>query len=173
MKKILLSLFILLSHTLAHTQEQSPQERKRAITFELGGIGVLYSLGYEKEVLQMKNASLYAGAGLGFWKIDAFHLGLNVQSGALYPISKRGAVDLGIGLSTVHNIGKYGDRFLSRYNDYYFCPRLGYRHDLGKQRKWFFKIAFTPLIDLINREDQLIDRRFYWWGNPFSIGYKF
>lgn len=179
MKKILLIVFLI----ACVVQSPYAQNRRNSVQFELGGNGLLYSLGYER--LAWEEIALKAG--VSFFRLTEkgtdkdFNIAtLPIGVSYLLNISKaRHFAELGVGANFIclsSTMNSY-----VRETDYYLNPtaNIGYRY-YSKNGRWIYKVSFTPFYGtrpindsrLNQQQFSLFGKGFQFWGG-IGIGYRF
>jgi hypothetical protein len=167
MKKIGMLLVILIMVKLGFGQNDSTIKRN-SLCAELGGTGIYYSLGYDRDIVAKKNWGLTIGAGLsGFKYREAVNLLFPIQVKAYYKL-KRHKLEFGLGVTPLyyHYVSdSSGDNYYheSDGSNTYFFAVLGDKYALFNNR-WYIGIAFTPVI--------MYDNTMYPWG-ALRVGYNF
>jgi hypothetical protein len=156
MKIIFLSLLGCIAFVPAYLNAQvqlEQQERpykSNAVYLELGGPGLIYSLGYEATFYHNRQLSIISGFGMEYLPVPGGGGALYIQPGALYHFGKNGAIEFGLALDYIFE-GKE-----ERYTDggsYITCivPRLGYRCTFHENRV-FFRCGLTPIMVMDDSE---------------------
>jgi hypothetical protein len=142
------------------------------VFLELGGGTGVYSLNYQRKLVQAGNFNLKAR--LGFSAISFPNLGVDywiVFGGSMgYNISKRSSFVLGGG--QIYYSGNVFDFFektgQKKVTEYYTYFDLGFRYSFSKQ--WFCKASYTPVI--LYNEPNEAGVVFDHWGG-ISVGHSF
>ncbi len=154
-----IGLFIFLQFFCTCSFAQSDSIKRKSFIFEVAGSGGLGSINYEKEFCKKKNTIFTFRAGLSFAPIDH-----NNGTGIIFPIMVnaligKNAHKLEFGLGQ-------GITITTRLSGYLLTTvAIGYRHQVD-DKKWFYRITYTPLISYI------ADFQIQQWAG-FSIGYTF
>lgn len=113
----------------ANTFSQEAGIRKNNFNLELGGVGIIYSVNYERIVFN-KNMHNISGS-IGFERITTSNMYV-LQADYFY--GKKHALDIGIAY------------WINPAAESKFIPRIGYRYQADSG--FLFKIGFTPLINV-------------------------
>ncbi len=104
---------------------------------ELGGAGPIFSLNYEREVID--DSALLLRIGLGYLSTWSYE-GLTIPIGAYHLIDLNKGNHLELGGSYTFGLGRDND-----IGTGFFLPAIGYRK-YKEGRKGFFKITFNPVL---------------------------
>ncbi|MEM9930358.1 MAG: hypothetical protein AAF840_11105 [Bacteroidota bacterium] len=155
--KLLLAglLYLLLSLPLL---SQESYLGAKSISFELGGVGGVASLNYERVFLERKRYALAGRVGLSFAPVDR-----NNGTAIIIPVlvealigRSRSRLELGVGQG--FTVTTKGNPFALT------IASVGYRFQ-GNNSRFYYRIAYTPLVSY------LIDFQVQHWGG-IGIGYR-
>jgi hypothetical protein len=121
-------------------EDYTPQTLKNSIELELFGHGLLYSLNYERLVLNFERFKTLAQIGIAYYPKNTgiIPVWIPVSINQLISFDSH-HIELGIG-QVIHNDGEKSDY------EPFGSFKVGYRYQKTGSRL-LFKIAFTPLID--------------------------
>ncbi len=153
MKQLIFISYLFLSSTILFAQ------KKRALSFELGGSGGLASINYEQNYFEKKNLSLLARIGFSYGPIDANNGGVLIFPIMTHAIIGSSDHKLDMGIGQTFSITTKGNYFI-------LMPTcVGYRYQpVTKNHYWRF--AYTPIFSY------LIDFQTQHWGG-ITYGYNF
>jgi len=159
--------------SFAQAKEKIATEFKNAAFLEIGGAGLLYSIGYERTWHSTKHFA--ATSGIGFTYVPSNIMVAFIESGVLLR-HQNVALELGAALSFLSEGPRYGS-FPSRNgnaNTLFLVPRIGIRVFTNNQR-WHFRAGYTPVREIQNNDNYYspIDKQFYRWANIFTVARRF
>jgi len=160
---ILISLLLLLS---IPTWSQELEKYENAVTLELGGMGLIYSINYERSHhFYNSNMGITGGIGLSSFKRGEEVLISVPNRINIFHQNKRHTIELGAA-ATPYMYYEKRLGLIDVHNRYYLSIllNLGYSYRLGKGKN-FLGLAFTPAI---------YDGVFFFqpWG-AIKFGHKF
>ncbi|MBI4647700.1 MAG: hypothetical protein HY738_14210 [Bacteroidia bacterium] len=147
-------------------KKDSNHQAKNSVFFELLGNGIIYSLNYDRIVLQKNGLKTSARFGIAIIPFgDINHLYITeinqlIGCGNSY-------FEIGLGITQLYVFSKEGTSFfgLDDY-DYFGFIRIGYRHQKPKGGL-FYRIGITPFMFL----EESYNKLYPYFG--FSIGKSF
>lgn len=143
--KLIIILFFTLFVTSCFGQDSTDVDNKfkyyNNVQIEILGSGAVYSVNYERTILNGNRFKTLAQIGISFW-------GNKSWKGFVIPIAvnelisfNRHHIEVGTGVSP--NFVWRTDQ--SREWDYFLMGRIGYRYQNPK-KKFIFRIGYTPII---------------------------
>ncbi|MEY4875225.1 MAG: hypothetical protein RL708_374 [Bacteroidota bacterium] len=174
MKKIFFCVLLFSFSMLAKAQSDSTWKFKKlnSVNIELLGPAILYSVNYERIILNAKRFKTIGNIGVSYFPYSKLDKGASFQTpiylAELFSISKKKYVELGV-----------GNKFMFAKNELYNIPffRIGIRHQ-NPDGKFYFKIAIIPTVERGELAIMTPDGKpayvysyFPWVG--FTFGYAF
>jgi len=157
MKLILLCSFLLLTWHLGVSQDTDGNnfkfDRLNAVEFNLGGHGIYYSFGVERIIVNKFRYKLSAKINVAYYPYS-----LNIAQSLWIPCTANNMIsfgkhhaEFGAGLlvSRDHLFRNNNSNDLNKTWEKYGIFSLGYRHQ-SNNRRLFYKVLFTPVIELSN-----------------------
>ncbi|KAA5537411.1 hypothetical protein F0919_06975 [Taibaiella lutea] len=176
MKKAILSLFALTTAWAVGAQGVSIKTKDdgrflygNSIHFEAGGHGLVYSLNYERNIINTRHFKTSMQVGLSLYP-GALDLVSNVwipySINQLFSLNQH-HIETGIGLVLTQSANGFAEgRGINKYFNTYYSAKIGYRYQKPNGRMTY-KVLFTPLWEKIYNYTE-----FHPLG-AFSIGYNF
>ncbi|MDZ4758335.1 MAG: hypothetical protein SGJ10_09380 [Bacteroidota bacterium] len=172
-------LLFLSLHTFSQTanKDLASFKYKNSVQFELGGHGLVYSLNYERKLINRNKFKTTAQVGFSYYPaftgIIKFWMPITINE--IYSFSKKHHVEFGAGYTfTYEKFNKPNDDEKMSF----LAFRLGYRYQFN-EGKYTFRAAFTPLVELhtkpINSNALMLYKRVIYFHPLVGIafGYNF
>lgn len=178
MKKPIIFISLLLAGLSASAQESFKFQNRNNVHLELGGYGLVYSLNYERFLINQESFKLSGQIGGAYYPAQ-FGLRDTWFPLMLNQVYNKGNHHFETGIGAVVNREAVRDA-KNEAMDWIWSDllafRLGYRYQTP-QGPWVFRAGFTPFLetDLINSNFQMLQRQQLTFIPYFalSIGYGF
>ena len=129
-------------------KESLPFQKKNSIQVEAFGHGLIYSVNYERVVLNFPHFKTMAQIGLGYFppKTGLIQFWVPVLFTQLFSFNQH-HIELGGGHVYIDHASPLGDNNLRTFlTGGFLTARLGYRFQKPDGR-WIFRAAFTPFAE--------------------------
>lgn len=166
-----LAIFSMLSLTVFSQKSDllnSSFVHENSVQAELFGHGLLYSLNYERVILNGQKFKTTAQIGLDYYPPSSGNIGIwmPVVVNELFSFNKH-HMELGAGyVFTDEAAREFNDRAINRLWSGFYVARLGYRYQKPDGRM-IFRIGFTPFLE------GLSGNYFFHPSGGLAIGYSF
>jgi hypothetical protein len=159
------------SDTLSQSQKFS---NKNSLQFELFGHGLLYSVNYERILINNSKFKTAVSAGASYLPPETGFIGLwlPITFSEIISFNKH-HVEVGIGSVITRDRKLYKDVLFQKEKVWgaFGSFELGYRYQKPDGR-FLFKAAFTPFIEFFNTDIRRLDAEIYPSGG-LTFGYCF
>lgn len=170
LKLVLIILGLIFTTSSLYSQSlitfKQSESKKNSIFVEGLGHGFLYSLNYERLILNKGKYQLSGQVGISYYGKDSgiIPLWMPISLNQTINFSQSKFFEVGIGKMLINDGVDYGNGvFVDNYQLESWIFRIGYKQYL-KNDKFLLKIAYTPI--LLDKSD------FIHWGGV-SFGYRF
>lgn len=170
MKKAFLIAGLIYITISVQAQKKFAFERPNSFQMELFGHGFIYSLNYERVLINRPGTKVAVQIGAGYYpkQHGIIPLWIPLVTTAIIPIGKSTQFEAGIGTVFTHELQQPTVSLIDNTNiSYFLTARTGIRIQRNGY-PWLFRIAFTPFIEYYNRGFRAI----YPSGGA-SFGYTF
>jgi|ERR1035437_1342382 hypothetical protein len=153
MRLLILTLTILITPVFLNAQNlrQDSLINKNNISIELGGVGVIGSINYERLIKVTKNKLLF--------RVGVSYLPLTVNNkpafgtpilpfGLYYLIGNKHNLELGLNNSLGYT---FGDNTNNHKFNYLLMPSIGYRFENFMKKSINFSFAYSPCMNISNK----------------------